>query len=141
VSLYFQISSYHRLLRGRPYDNKMSAVRGVCPVHTFCGQRGCSSDVDICIFWHQNFGFFKIYGVPAQTRRLSQCEYFADKGGVNFSRFCADVFYGRSLSLFCEESIHQKHRQNCMLVLFTITLFPCPFLAKLQSCLFILLLS
>jgi len=27
---------------------------------------------------------------------MSQCGYFADKG-VNFSRFCADIFYGRSL--------------------------------------------
>jgi len=25
----------------------------------------------------------------------------ADKGGVNFSQFCADVFYGRSRSIFC----------------------------------------
>jgi len=29
---------------------------------------------------------------------LSQCVHFSDKeGGVNFSRFCADVFYGRPL--------------------------------------------
>jgi len=29
---------------------------------------------------------------------LSQCGHFEDKGGVNFSRFCADVFYGRALT-------------------------------------------
>jgi len=29
---------------------------------------------------------------------LSQSEQFADMGGFNFSRFCADVFYGRPLS-------------------------------------------
>jgi len=31
---------------------------------------------------------------------LSQCGHFADKGvkGVNFSRFFADVFYGRPLN-------------------------------------------
>jgi len=29
---------------------------------------------------------------------LSQCGHFADKGGgINFLRFCADVFYGRPL--------------------------------------------
>jgi len=50
----------------------------------------------------KNFGFFEIYGVTAWTkgRGLSQCGYFADKGErANFSRFCADVFYGRPLTI------------------------------------------
>jgi len=40
----------------------------------------------------KNLEFFEIYGMSA---KLSQCGHFADKGEeVNFSRFCADVFYG-----------------------------------------------
>jgi len=31
-------------------------------------------------------------------RGFSKCGHFEDKGkGINFSRFCADVFYGRPL--------------------------------------------
>jgi len=30
-------------------------------------------------------------------RRLSQYKHFVDKGGVNFSRFCADVLSVRTL--------------------------------------------
>jgi len=38
------------------------------------------------LFVQKNFGFFEIYGVSARTR------------GVNFSRFCAEAFYGRPLT-------------------------------------------
>jgi len=51
------------------------------------------------LFGVKNSGFFKIYGVSARTRGeggLSQCVQFANKG-VNFSRYCDDVFYGRPL--------------------------------------------
>jgi len=49
------------------------------------------------LFGAKNFEFFKIYGVSTRTRGLSQCRHFADKEeGVIFSRFCEDVFYGRS---------------------------------------------
>jgi len=41
------------------------------------------------LFGAKNFGFFEIYGVSTRTR----------EEGVNFSRFCADVFYGRPLKL------------------------------------------
>jgi len=54
------------------------------------------------LFGAKNFGFFEIYIVSARTRGegdLSQCGHFAKKGGgVNFSRFCADVLYGRPLN-------------------------------------------
>jgi len=34
-----------------------------------------------------------------RERGLSQCGHFSDKvGGANFSRFCADVLYGQSLT-------------------------------------------
>jgi len=45
----------------------------------------------------KNCGFFEIYDVSEQTRGLSQCGHFWDKV-VNFSRFCADVFYGWPLT-------------------------------------------
>jgi len=37
---------------------------------------------------------------PHEQCGLSQCGHFANKGGggVNFSRLCAEVFYGRPLS-------------------------------------------
>jgi len=40
--------------------------------------------------------FSKFMVCPHGQRELSQCGHFSDKGGerVNFSRFCADVFYG-----------------------------------------------
>jgi len=78
-------------------------------VRTFSGQGvGGSSDAVIRTLWRKNSAFFEIYGVSARTRGLNQCGYFGDKegGGVNFSRFCADVFYGQhliaySFGIFC----------------------------------------
>jgi len=57
------------------------------------------------LFSTKNFGFFKIYiwcvPLSAQTRRLSQCRHFVNKEeGANFSRFCVDIFYGQSLTIF-----------------------------------------
>jgi len=51
-------------------------------------------------FYCKNFGFFESYGVIARTwgEELSQCGHFSDNRGVKFFRFCADVFYGRSLT-------------------------------------------
>jgi len=54
------------------------------------------------LFDAKNCRFFEIYDVSAQTReegQLSQCRDFYGQGGegVNFSRFCANVLYGRSL--------------------------------------------
>jgi len=61
-----------------------------------CGHfsdKGGSSDANVRTFWRKKHRFFEIYGVctdkgvePVRTRV------------VNFSRFCADVFYGRSLT-------------------------------------------
>jgi len=47
-----------------------------------CGQGGKESysDAGVCTFWR--FRFFEIYSVSTRTREF------------NFSRFCADVFYG-----------------------------------------------
>jgi len=45
--------------------------------------------------------FFEIYGVSAQTRKVEPVRTFCGQGrkGLNFSRFCADVIYGRPLML------------------------------------------
>jgi len=57
-------------------------------------------------FGAKNFGCFEIYGVSARTMEeaIFQCGHWAStdifrtrKEGVNFSRFCVDVFYGRLL--------------------------------------------
>jgi len=50
------------------------------------------------VFGKKNFGFIvSLHGHGG--RGLSQSGHFANKeGGVNFSRFCADVFYGRPLN-------------------------------------------
>jgi len=54
------------------------------------------------LFGAKNFECFEIYIVFAQTRgrEVSQCGHFANKREeerVSFSRFCADVLYGRPL--------------------------------------------
>jgi len=52
------------------------------------------------LFGAKTFFFFEIYGVSARTRgEISQCEHFSDNvEGVEFSRFCADVFYKLNLT-------------------------------------------
>jgi len=72
--------------KGLPIKDVCSQGARGCPVRTFCRQGG-SSDADVRTFWGKTFGFFEIYGMSAQTKELR----------VNFSRFCADVLYGRPL--------------------------------------------
>jgi len=58
----------------------------------------------------QNHRVFEIYGESARTRGLSQCGHFLDKGeGVNFSRFCTDVLYGRPLTY----EVTTLEKKNC----------------------------
>jgi len=45
----------------------------------------------------KKLGFSEIYGVSARTREVKPVRTFCEQGGVNFFRFCADVFYGRPL--------------------------------------------
>jgi len=52
------------------------------------------------LFGAKNFEFFKIYDVSARTkgkRGLASAEILRTREGGQFSRFCADVFYGRSI--------------------------------------------
>jgi len=53
------------------------------------------------VFEANTFNFFEIYVVSSRTRgSLSIANILRTRGeGVNFSRFCADVFYGRPLTL------------------------------------------
>jgi len=43
----------------------------------------------------KSFGFFEIYGVAARTGGVKPGRTRGE--GVNFSRFCADFFYGQPL--------------------------------------------
>jgi len=64
---------------------------------------GGSSDVDVRTFWCKSSDFSKFMVCPREQRGrgLNQCGHFANKAeGVNYSRFCADVFYGLPLTLF-----------------------------------------
>jgi len=74
-------------------------------VRTFYRQgEGGSLDAVIRSFWCKKYGFFENNSVFALRTdkvgvRMSQCGHFADKRvWVNFSQFCADIFYGRPLS-------------------------------------------
>jgi len=62
---------------------------------------------DVRTFGAKNFGFFEIYGVSARTRgrRVEPVRTFFGQGGkgINFSRFCADVFYGLPLKTFIKK--------------------------------------
>jgi len=67
------------------------------------GREG-SSDVDLRTFWRKKHLVFRnLWSVPTDKKGggLDQYGHFADKeGGINFSRFFADVFYGRPLMFF-----------------------------------------
>jgi len=48
------------------------------------------------LFGEKNFGYFEIYGVSARTRGIGvePVRTFCEQGGgVNFSRFCANVLW------------------------------------------------
>jgi len=84
--------------------------------------RGGSSDADILTFWHKKLRIFQNFWYVSHGQEevgLSQCVHFADKvEGVNFSQFCADVFYGQPL----------KHLSgfNVLFWLSRVYLFLCP---------------
>jgi len=75
----------------------------------FFGQSGGgSSEADVRTFWWKklqiflNLWYFRTdKGKGGRRGALRQCGRFSDKGGGNqFSRFCADIFYGRPLIYF-----------------------------------------
>jgi len=66
--------------------------------------------------------FSKFMVCPCGQGGLSQCGHFADKRGVNFSRFCADVFYGRPLTQNFNNGTCQSLYRYLSIV-FTISLY------------------
>jgi len=68
-----------------------------------CGHfadKGNSTDVRTYLYIKtSNFSKFILCPHGQRGGGLSQCGHFSDKEGreVNFSRFCADIFYGRLL--------------------------------------------
>jgi len=49
-------------------------------------------------FGTKNSDFSKFMVYPHGQEGLIQCGHFAARRGVNFSQFCADVFYERPLT-------------------------------------------
>jgi len=52
------------------------------------------------LFGAKYYGFIEVYGVFAQTRGVggwTSADILRTRGGINISRFCADIFYGRPL--------------------------------------------
>jgi len=91
--------------KGSSIKDVRSQGEGVCPVRTFFGQGGREflQMRTSALFGAKNSRFLEIYGVSARIgRRVGvRCGHFTDKGErVNFLRFCADAFYGRSQRLF-----------------------------------------
>jgi len=65
--------------------------------------KGVSSGADVRTFWHKKLRIFRNLWCVRMDKaggRLSQCRHFSVKReGGQFSRFCADVLYGRPLGL------------------------------------------
>jgi len=68
----------------RGYPLETSAVRGACPVWTFCDKSGGGSSNGKQFLVQTTLDFSKFMVCPSGHAGLSQ-----------FSRFCTDVFYGR----------------------------------------------
>jgi len=79
--------------------------QGVLPMQTLCGQGG-SLDEDVRIFWCKKLQIF----VSARKGR-EEVERTFKNMGINFSRFFADVFYGRSL---ITRKMHYKLSAKCL---------------------------
>jgi len=77
---------------------------GDCPYMSSAGRRGLG------FFWCKNSGFYRSLWCSARTGG-GQWGRFADNGGgVNFSRFYANVFYGRPS--YCK-IFHSDKVENC----------------------------
>jgi len=67
--------------------------------------KGGSSNADVRTLCCKTSDFLKVVVCPHEQGELSQSGNFADKGErVNFSRFCAHVFYGRPLNTRVEKA-------------------------------------
>jgi len=80
---------------------------GIGAVHKRCSQSGWRglSDADVRTFWCE-LSKVMMCRMDKERGRLSQYGYFSDKW-VNFSRFCANVFYGRPLALLIRFFLHR----------------------------------
>jgi len=93
---------------------KLSAVhkrrlqsRGVVQYRHFAN-KGILQMWTSVLFGAKNFKFFQIYGVSTRTSELSQCGYFADKGGRSIFHdlvLMSFIFYGRPFRLFQNDYI------------------------------------
>jgi len=73
-----------------------SQGRAGCPMRTFFG-KGVSSDADIRTFSCKKLCFFRnLWWARADKGGWASADILQTRGRVNFSRFCAYIFYGRS---------------------------------------------
>jgi len=85
--------NYHK---GLSTKDVRTPEEGVCPVRT---RKGGSSNVEVRTFLRKKTRILRNLSTLCphgqEGRGLSLCGHFSDKeGGINFSRFCADVLYG-----------------------------------------------
>jgi len=95
-----KIKQCKAIYRGCPYKICPQSGGGLSSADILRTKRG-SSDAERPQFLLQKFRIFRNLWCVRTTRgegELRQCGRFSDKEEeeVNFSRFCADVFYGRS---------------------------------------------
>jgi len=69
------------------------------------------------LFGSKKFEFLKIDGVPARTREVEQERTRGE--GIGFSRFCADVFYGRAPNAN-NENVKKQFEYMLKLLLFRV---------------------
>jgi len=82
--------------KGLPIKDVYS--QGVCPLRTFCVLGRVFSCGRPHLLGAKNFGFFEIWCVRTDKGVGPVRTLCRQGGGVNFSQFCVDVSYGRSLT-------------------------------------------
>jgi len=89
------------ILNGPSIKYVCSQREGDCPVRTFFGQEvEGSSNADVRIFWCKKHAIFQILWCVRTDKGVEPVRIFCGQGGgVTFSRFCANVFYGRPLTV------------------------------------------
>jgi len=80
-------------------DVRSQGVKGFVQCGHFADSGG-SSDADVRTFWCKKFGIFRNLWCVRTDKGVEPVRTFCRQGGgVNFLRFCADVFYGRPLKI------------------------------------------
>jgi len=93
-------------------------------------------------FWCKKFrNFLKFMVCSHGQGGLSQCRHFADKKGINFSRFCAGVLYERPLMMKKNQMNRGYNRYTLSSLLFLLPYFVNASFGKDKCKLFIILVQ